>query len=38
MDTIGSDKGCFWVLSPCLTRHQLLLAQTLVSGSSNTIV
>jgi len=38
MDTIGSDKGCFWVLSPCFTRHQLLLAQTLVSGSSNTIV
>ena len=36
-DTIGSDKGYFWVLSPCFTRHQLLLAQTLVSGSSNII-
>ncbi len=23
-DTIGSDKGYFWVLSPCFTRHQLI--------------
>jgi len=37
-DTIGSDKGYFWVLSPCFTRHQLLLAQTWVSGSSSAIV
>ena len=37
-DTIGSDKGHFWVLNPCFVKHWRLSAQSPVSVSSNTSV